>query len=87
MTSHDQYLIWDIEDPLHASLCGGDDVQEIISQFQDRSKLCVRRVTLDHFSRNIPLDEFEDEQPVFVPAWDREASAADRRYQENREGV
>jgi hypothetical protein len=83
--STDTYLVFEGADKLNASVCTGDMVHEIISQFDSPR---VWRVTLDEFSRDVTdqfVDEPEDEWAG--TSYDRAASAADRSYRERMEGI
>lgn len=86
----DWFLVFDVTDPLHASLCKSRaEALECISWFKEPENLRVHRVTPDEIVRDVTEDftppEAQDEWAG--SAWDRSASNGDRRYQENMEGV
>lgn len=84
--STDTYLVFEGDDRLNASVCSGDMVHEIVSQFDSPR---VWRITLDEFSRDV-TEQFVPEPEADEWAGtshDRAASAADRLYAQRREGV
>ncbi|CAM5419886.1 hypothetical protein ATER59S_02377 [Aquamicrobium terrae] len=86
----DTFLVFDAEDPLHASLCRGEaEVREIIDQFGCTAGLQVLRITMGELVRDVTADFIGEDEATdsASSAWDRSASRADRLYQERMEGV
>lgn len=60
----DTFLVFDAEDPLHASLCRGEaEVREIIDQFGCTAGLQVLRITMGELVRDVTADFLTEDEP------------------------
>lgn len=59
----DTFLVFDAEDPLHASLCRGEaEVREIIDQFGCTAGLQVLRITMGELVRDVTADFIAEDE-------------------------
>jgi hypothetical protein len=82
----DEYLVFDPTDKLGSSLCiGREEAIKVVSYFGPGCR--VRRITEGELCRDVTADFLPDDEPEFIPEYERAASAADRKIRMIKEGV